>query len=99
MRLEPPQYSLIFHVPAEGVDDQECDDAMKMHPDGKGIDVGRCPKECVTGIAPDEDVIWTFGQVMLRSFYTVFDRDENRIGLALAKGIRDEDGNVRELIA
>lgn len=86
-------------MPAEGVDDGECDDAMKQHPDGQGIDTRRCPRECVTGIAPDEDVIWTFGQVFLRSFYTVFDRDANRVGLALSKGIRDENGKVRELIA
>jgi len=39
-------------------------------------------EECVTGISPDRDVIWTFGQVFLRSFYTVFDRDQNRIGFA-----------------
>ncbi len=38
--------------------------------------------ECVTGISPDRDVIWTLGQVFLRSFYTVFDRDLNRIGFA-----------------
>jgi len=38
--------------------------------------------ECVTGISPDKDVIWTLGQVFLRSFYTVFDRDLNRIGFA-----------------
>lgn len=39
-------------------------------------------EECVTGISPDRDVIWTLGQVFLRSFYTVFDRDLNRIGFA-----------------
>jgi len=38
--------------------------------------------ECVTGISPDKDVIWTLGQVFLRSFYTVFDRDLDRIGFA-----------------
>jgi hypothetical protein len=39
-------------------------------------------EDCVTGISPDRDVIWTLGQVFLRSFYTVFDRDLNRIGFA-----------------
>ena len=38
--------------------------------------------DCVVGISPDADVIWTLGQVFLRSFYSVFDRDENRIGFA-----------------
>jgi len=39
-------------------------------------------EECVMGISPDQDTIWTLGQVFLRSFYTVFDRDENKIGFA-----------------
>jgi Eukaryotic aspartyl protease len=39
-------------------------------------------KECVVGISPDKDTLWTLGQVFLRSFYTVFDRDQNRIGFA-----------------
>lgn len=38
--------------------------------------------DCVVGISPDKDTIWTLGQVFLRSFYTVFDRDENRVGFA-----------------
>jgi len=44
--------------------------------------------ECVTGISPDKDVIWTLGQVFLRTFYTVFDRDEDRIGFAHLKRTR-----------
>jgi len=39
-------------------------------------------EECVLGISPDKDTIWTLGQVFLRSFYTVFDRDSNRVGFA-----------------
>jgi hypothetical protein len=38
--------------------------------------------DCVVGISPDKDTIWTLGQVFLRSFYTVFDRDADRIGFA-----------------
>ncbi|GAB5360445.1 hypothetical protein AAMO2058_000628700 [Amorphochlora amoebiformis] len=39
-------------------------------------------EDCVVGISPDKDTIWTLGQVFLRSFYTIFDRDDNRIGFA-----------------
>lgn len=39
-------------------------------------------EDCVVGISPDKDTIWTLGQVFLRSFYTVFDRDQDRIGFA-----------------
>ena len=41
-----------------------------------------CVSDCVVGIGPDNDLGWTFGQVFLRSFYTVFDRDHDRIGFA-----------------
>ena len=37
-------------------------------------DSSKCKRDCVIGIAPDNDPGWTFGQVFLRSFYTVFDR-------------------------
>lgn len=37
--------------------------------------------DCVIGIVPDTlDTGWTLGQVFLRAFYTLFDRDNNRIG-------------------
>lgn len=39
-------------------------------------------EDCVVGISPDKDTIWTLGQVFLRSFYTLFDRDDDRIGFA-----------------
>lgn len=48
----------------------------------------RSRDECVVGISPDKDVIWTLGQVFLRTFYTVFDRDEDRIGFAHLKRTR-----------
>jgi len=33
--------------------------------------------DCVLGIGPDtEDTGWTLGQVFLRTFYTVFDRED-----------------------
>jgi len=38
--------------------------------------------DCVVGISPDRDQLFTLGQVFLRSYYTVFDRDENRIGFS-----------------
>jgi hypothetical protein len=65
------------HVPAD-----ECSQAQHDHPNGVGIDATRCVSDCVTGIAPDADTMWTLGQVFLRNFYVVFDRDANRVGMA-----------------
>ncbi|GAB5355598.1 hypothetical protein AAMO2058_000219300 [Amorphochlora amoebiformis] len=40
-------------------------------------------KQCVVGLAPDdEENVWTLGQSFLRVYYTLFDRDKNRIGFA-----------------
>ncbi len=52
------------------------------------------PRECVVGITPDDVGVtrngWTLGQVLLRSYYTVFDRDTNRVGFArLPQGKRE----------
>jgi len=52
--------------------------------------------ECVVGISPDKDVIWTLGQVFLRTFYTVFDRDEDRIGFARLHRTRFNPINARQ---
>jgi len=43
-------------------------------------DTSKCQRDCVIGIGADNDSSWTLGQVFLRSFYTVFDRDQNRVG-------------------
>lgn len=39
-------------------------------------------QDCVLGVSPDKDAMWTLGQVFLKSFYALFDRDNNRIGFA-----------------
>ncbi len=38
-------------------------------------------EDCVIGIVPDNiDTGYTIGQVFLKAYYTLFDRDSNRIG-------------------
>lgn len=38
--------------------------------------------ECVIGLGADsEDGGWTFGQVFLRAYYTVFDRETEAVGI------------------
>lgn len=39
-------------------------------------------QDCVQGISPDQDTLVTLGQTFLRSVYTIFDRDSDRIGFA-----------------
>jgi hypothetical protein len=39
-------------------------------------------EDCVVGISPDKDSVFTLGQVFLRAYYTLFDRDENRVGFS-----------------
>lgn len=41
--------------------------------------------DCVIGIGPDPEEDWTLGQVFLRSFYSIYDRDEKRVGFLKAK--------------
>lgn len=41
--------------------------------------------DCVIGIVPDNvDTGYTIGQVFLKAYYTLFDRDNNRIGFVRA---------------
>ncbi|KAA0171318.1 hypothetical protein FNF28_00809 [Cafeteria roenbergensis] len=80
--MTPEDYALIFRVPAAGVPEEECNKLAAEHPDADDVESSRCIKECVSGIAPDKDSIWTLGQVLLRTHYTVFDRDHDRVGFA-----------------
>jgi len=80
--LSPADYTLQFRVPAPGVPPDECNAAQWGG--GAGVDPARCVADCVTGIAPDADTLWTLGQVFLRNLYTVFDRTRDRIGFARA---------------
>lgn len=46
------------------------------------FDNSRSKEDCVVGISPDKDAVFTLGQVFLRAYYAVFDRDENRVGFS-----------------
>lgn len=46
------------------------------------FDNSKSKEDCVVGISPDKDAVFTLGQVFLRSYYALFDRDENRIGFS-----------------
>lgn len=40
-------------------------------------------KDCVVGIGPDlDDSSWTLGQIFFKTIYTIFDRDNHRIGFS-----------------
>lgn len=72
LTLHPHDYVLEFHLPTE--------DGVDCNEDKNRADSSRCRADCVIGIGPDNDSGWTLGQVFLRSFYSVFDRDTDRIG-------------------
>ena len=55
-----------------------------------------CQQDCVIGIGPDNDPGWTLGQVFLRSFYTVFDRDTDRVGFVRSNPRGDIEKAQRE---
>lgn len=60
----------------------------------KGASTGN-REDCVVGISPDRDQLFTLGQVFLRSYYTVFDRDENRIGFSRLERKKFEAVNAK----
>ena len=94
LKLHPHDYVLEFTVPVEASTAfiEEGLSAAKAHLETHAdidcvdptnrADSTKCKRDCVIGIAPDNDPGWTFGQVFLRSFYTVFDRTEGseRVG-------------------
>jgi len=80
--MSPRDYVLQFYIPVAGTPAEECSQSQYDHPDGVGINTARCTPDCVSGIAPDADTLWTLGQVFLRNFYAVFDRARNRVGFA-----------------
>jgi len=77
MQGDLPTFSFVFDTgrgTTTNLDLRPIDYVLKF--DNNGED------ECVIGVSPDRDVIWTLGQVFLRSYYTIFDRDNDRIGFA-----------------
>jgi hypothetical protein len=76
LRLKPQDYTLEFQVAKDSSQELDC---------GEPSNAAQCQRDCVVGIAPDgNEPDWTLGQVFLKSFYTVFDRDLDRIGFARA---------------
>ena len=103
LTLSPHDYVLEFNVPADSqsVFLEEGIDAGSRHMDKSEVncadpkfrdDPSKCAKDCVIGIGPDQDTGWTLGQVFLRSFYTVFDRDTDRVGFIRNNPTAQRDG-------
>jgi len=77
LTLHPHDYTLEFQVPSGDGGETDCNKPEDAESDN-------CQSDCVLGLGPDNDEGWTLGQVFLRSFYTVFDRDKDMIGFIRA---------------
>ncbi|ETB58851.1 hypothetical protein YYC_03617 [Plasmodium yoelii 17X] len=62
------------------------------------IDEVNSTKECIIGIQSDEDNIngWTLGQVFLKSYYTIFDKDNLQIGFVRNKQTLNDETYLNE---
>ncbi|SCM08047.1 plasmepsin VII, putative [Plasmodium chabaudi adami] len=62
------------------------------------IDEVKSTKECIIGIQSDEDNIngWTLGQVFLKSYYTIFDKDNLQIGFVRNKQKLNDETYLNE---
>jgi hypothetical protein len=90
LALHPHDYVLEFTLPVDShvaFVEEGLDAATRHLESNRAVDCvnpknrkdpRKCKQDCVIGIAPDNDPGWTFGQVFLRSFYTVFDRTEGQ---------------------
>jgi len=75
-----PTLGFVFKGMPENGKDQSFE--LKLTPEEYVMefeDEGRI--DCVIGIGSDPDDGWTLGQVFLKSYYAVFDRDTESIGI------------------
>lgn len=87
LTLQPHDYTLQFVVPNHK-GSKDCTNPAHRN------DASKCKTDCVLGIAPDDDSGWTLGQVFLRSYYTVFDRDQDRVGFVRSKSRLEKGPHV-----